>query len=164
MLIQGNIIAIMPSDYTDTWGNKYQNITVQTAQGEIEGRKGSKTEYTQNDIGKQIKWVCEKARNKRGEYNKFSMLPDPRYASQDTPQSSPQAAQATNASQSAPQDVEIRKCVTCAFLAIGTRPLIENIEYWMKYIETGIDASLPENKSVENQPEDRRATDEDVPY
>ncbi len=87
-------------------------------------------------------------------------------------QGSQQPAQATNYQQPAPQgkkelgwDVELRARLVCAYLSNGTKPLTEDIEYWMKYIKTGIDASLPGNRPIENQSEDRRpATDEDVPF
>jgi hypothetical protein len=78
-------------------------------------------------------------------------------------QSPQKSAQATNTSQTG-NDIEIRTSLVSAYIASGSEPLAESIEYWMKYCKTGIDASLPGNKPIENQPEDRRATDEDVPY
>lgn len=75
-------------------------------------------------------------------------------------------AQATNVPQMGNNDVEIRKCVVCALLARENKPLAENVEYWMEYIKTGVDASLPGNKPMEKQPEDNRrpATDNDIPF
>lgn len=68
---------------------------------------------------------------------------------QGSPQSPQKEPESTNAPRQGNNDVEIRKCVTCALLSKrgGEKPLIEDIEYWMKYIETGKDASLPGNKS-----------------
>lgn len=81
--------------------------------------------------------------------------------SQSTQQASPQPAQRTNAPQT--DDVELRKSVVCAYLACGDRPLAEDVEYWMEYIKTGIDKSLPDN--IENQPEDRRQVqDKEIPF
>lgn len=80
-------------------------------------------------------------------------------ATTNTPQSSPQVppqpAQATNPPRQGNNDVEIRKCLVCAYLINlerGESPLIEDIEYWMKYIKTGVDASLP------------GSVNQDVPY
>lgn len=83
--------------------------------------------------------------------------------SQDTCQSPPQPAGATKAPQQVNNDVEIRKCVVCAYLASGNRPLAEDVEYWMRFIGTGIDASLPQNVNPENTNE-RAAQDNDVPW
>lgn len=87
---------------------------------------------------------------------------------QNTQQGTQQAAHSTKAPQTGNNDVEIRKCVTCAYLAAGAggaQMLVEEIEYWIEYIKTGIDASLPDNKPIKNQSEDQRpATDNDVPY
>ncbi len=84
-------------------------------------------------------------------------------AGQGAQQGTQQAAQATNASQVGNNDIEVRRCVVCAYLASGIQPLVEDIEYWIKYIETGIDASLPENTNT-GDADERPATDDDVPY
>jgi hypothetical protein len=102
MLVQGQIIAIIPPDYSDNYGNQYQNITVRTAQGDIQGRKASKQALTENDINRQVEWNCEQAQSRRGVYNKFTKLQDPQYASQNQQQGTQQARQGTNAPQSAP--------------------------------------------------------------
>lgn len=85
-----------------------------------------------------------------------------------TQQSSPSTPQNRPQSTNAPQtdnNVEIRRSVVCAYLASGSRPLAEDVEYWIEYIKTGVDASLPDNRPAENQPEDqRKATDGDVPW
>lgn len=76
---------------------------------------------------------------------------------QGTPQSPPQPAQATKPPQQDNDDyndVGIRTHLVCAYISKmrpGEKPLIEDIEYWMAYIKTGKDASLPGNKS-ENPP------------
>lgn len=77
--------------------------------------------------------------------------------SSQSPQNEPESTNSHN-------DVVIRTRVVCAYLAGGSRPLIEDVEYWKKYCETGIDASLPGNRPMENKPEDRRASDEDIPF
>ena len=84
--------------------------------------------------------------------------------SQDSQQAPSQPAGVTNPPQPDNWDVVIRARLVCAYLSNGTKPLVENVEYWMKYIKTGIDASLPDNRATENQSENRRATDEDVPF
>lgn len=82
-------------------------------------------------------------------------------------QGSPQSPQNEPESTNTPgtgNNVYIRTDLVCAYISSGKKPLAEDIEYWIKYCKTGIDASLPGNKPMENQPEDRRARDEDVPY
>jgi len=76
--------------------------------------------------------------------------------SQSTPQSPQTNAQATNAPRKGSNDIEIRKWVTCAFLTWEKTPLVEDIEYWIEYIKTGVDASLPGEKTNEenNRQED----------
>ena len=90
-------------------------------------------------------------------------------ATTSAPQGGFQASQNHPQSPKAPQmgkyDVGIRRSIVCAYLASGSRPLAEDVEYWIEYIKTGVDASLPDNRPTENQPEDRRkATNEDVPW
>lgn len=87
-------------------------------------------------------------------------------------QGAQQPAQSTNPQYNAPQGekepgwgIVLRTRVVCAYIASGKEPLAEDVEYWMEYIKTGIDASLPGNKPTENQSEERRpATDGDIPY
>lgn len=83
--------------------------------------------------------------------------------SQDSQQALSQPAGATKAPQQGNNDIEIRKSVVCAYLASGKRPLAEDVEYWMRFIGTGIDASLPDNVNPENTDE-RTAQDSDVPW
>jgi len=83
--------------------------------------------------------------------------------SQSTPQKPPQPAQRPNAPKQGSNDVEIRKSVVCAYLCTGTKPLVENIEYWIKYIKTGIDASLPQGVNPKYEGDDWPAQDSDVP-
>ena len=68
-----------------------------------------------------------------------------------SPQSSPQSPQNAPESINTPQqgswEIVLRTRVVCAYLASGTKPLVEDIEYWMEYIKTGKDASLPGNKN-----------------
>ena len=82
--------------------------------------------------------------------------------SQDSPQSSLQSTQATNPPQTGDNDVGIRTALVCAYLCTDSKPLVEDIEYWMDYIKTGKDASLPGNKPNQ-QEDDRPAQDKDVP-
>lgn len=85
--------------------------------------------------------------------------------SQSTSGASQNRSQSTKAPQQGNNDVEIRKCVVCAYLAGGSRPLVEDVEYWMEYINTGVDASLPENVNKEYVGGDSpKATDEDIPW
>ena len=90
-------------------------------------------------------------------------------APQSAQQASPQPAQRTNAPQTGSIDVELRKSVVCAYIAAGAagaQMLVEEIEYWMEYIKTGIDKSLPDNRPMENQPEgeQRPAQDQEIPW
>ncbi len=81
---------------------------------------------------------------------------------QNSHQEPQQPAQSTNAPQQGDNDAEIRKCLVCAYLCTDTKPLVEDIEYWMAYIKTGKDASLPGNKS---EPEgEKPGQDGDIPY
>ncbi len=78
--------------------------------------------------------------------------------SQNTSQSPQNAPESTNPPQPDDWDVVLRTRVVCAYLTSGSRPLVEDVEYWMEYIKTGKDASLPGCKS-ENPPK----TDDDSP-
>ncbi len=100
MLVQGQIIAITPPDYTNNFGVQYQNITVQTVQGPVEGRIGTKKPYTAQNINQQGQWDCEAASNNQGTYNKFKKHYDKPYQGQ---QGTQQAPQTTNPQQPAPQ-------------------------------------------------------------
>jgi len=71
MLIKGTISVVNPPDYADNYGNQYQNITVDTIQGQITGRIGCKKSYTNADIGQQGQWDTEQATSPQGPYNKF---------------------------------------------------------------------------------------------
>lgn len=89
-------------------------------------------------------------------------------APQNAQQGTQQPAQSTNPPQPDNWDVVLRTRVVCAYIASGKKPLVEDIEYWMKYCKTGIDASLPQNvnpKYAGGEPEDDRpAKDGDVPF
>lgn len=77
-------------------------------------------------------------------------------APQDSPSTPQNAPQSTNAPQTG-NNIEIRKSVVCAYIAAGAagaQMLVEEIEYWMEYIKTGVDKSLPENRPIEGQSED----------
>jgi len=84
--------------------------------------------------------------------------------SQNTPQAPQNAPQSTNAPKRGNNDVEIRKWVTCALLTWEKTPLVEDIEYWIKYIKTGVDASLPQNVNPKYEGDNRQAQDGDVPW
>ena len=126
MLIEGTISQVTPPDFRDNYNNQYQNITVDTVNGPIVGRKGSKTPYAVQDIGKQVKWECEQASNSRGPYNKFKMPQDPNYPQQpyatqsvpQAPQGSLPAAGQPNASNQGQDRAEgmVRHGVVCAMI------------------------------------------------
>lgn len=158
MLIQGPIIALTPPDYTNQFGVQYQNITIQTVQGPVEGRIGTKKPYTAQDINQQGQWDCEAASNNQGTYNKLKKHYDKPYQGQ---QPSSQPAQATNYQPPAPQGKKepnwdaiargkVRNSVVCAFIGapIDAMPSINDMEYWVNYIMTGIDP----NQSKQNNP------------
>lgn len=116
-LIQGEIIAIMPPNFSDNWGNQYQDVTVRTAQGDISGQKASKQALTENDIGAQVEWNCEVKQDRRGQnYNKFTKPQDPQYASQGRATRPQQARQGTNAPQARDYDAENRGKVRTQFI------------------------------------------------
>ena len=92
MQITGTILQVEPPDYTDNYGNQYQNITLQTQSGPVIGRKGSKTPYGVHDINRQVTWECEQKTNSRGTYNQFKTPQDPQYAQPQAAQGSQQAA------------------------------------------------------------------------
>ena len=100
MLVQGPIISIEPPDYTDDYGNHYQNIVVRTVSGDIKGRIGTKKPYTEQNLQQQGQWDCEAKEGGQGLYNKFKKHYDKPYQGQQAPS---QPAQATNEQQSAPQ-------------------------------------------------------------
>ena len=137
----------------DNTGKIGVSITVEEDQrsvtkgDEVTVEKAELKEYTNNDGDK-----CLKLQGKL--YSK---------GRQDAQQCTQQATQRPKAPQVGNNDIEVRKCVVCAYLAGGTRPLSEDVDYWIKYIETGIDASLPENVNT-GDADGRPATDDDVPY
>lgn len=101
MLIKGKISNIQPPDFTDTYGNKYQNIQIETSQGKFTvGRIGCKKPYTQFNIGDDGQWDMEQKESSQGPYNKLKkhydqpfqgQQPTPQNAQQGTPQAAGQA-------------------------------------------------------------------------
>ena len=72
MIISGTIIAVEKPDYTDPqYGNQYQNITIETRDGEITGRIGCKKPYTKQDQLSKGQWELEVKTNAQGEYNRL---------------------------------------------------------------------------------------------
>ena len=161
-LIQGEIVAIMPPNFSDSWGNQYQDVTVRTVSGDILGQKASKTALTENDVGAQVEWNIEvKQNSKKQNYNKFTKPKDPQYTSQDTPQNQQQGVQKPAQATKAPQgnqpaylqpnqgnkdpdwdaiaEGKVRHGVVCAYISARFKPEIKEVERWVKYIITGID-------------------------
>ena len=121
MLVEGTISAVTPPDFRDNYGNQYQNITIDTVNGPIVGRKGSKTPYAAHDIGKQVKWECEQASNSRGPYNKFKMPQDPNYPQQGYQQAEQGSQQPAGQPNASPQGQDkavgmVRHGVICAMI------------------------------------------------
>jgi len=100
MLIQGTVLEVTNPDYQNNFGVQYQNITIQTVQGQIQGRIGTKKPYTVQDIGQQGQWDCEQAQNKQGSYNKFKKHYDNPYQGQQATQ------QGTGGTNSKPRDYD----------------------------------------------------------
>lgn len=155
MLITGTILQISPPDFTDNYGNHHQNITIQTQNGPVIGRKGSKTPYAVQDLNKQVSWECEQKTNSRGAYNKFTMPQDPKYA-QTAPQQPQQAAQQAVQQPNVPQGEDkavgmVRHGVVCAYISASVDPDIQTCNYWTQYIMTG-QAPLPPAKPSEEIP------------
>lgn len=119
MLIQGTIQAVSPPDFQDKHNNHYQNITIQTVQGPVTGRIGTKNPYTNQNIGQQGQWDCEQAQGGQGPYNKLKKHYDRPYQGQQAPQ---QAAQATNAPQNREMHI-MRLAVLKAVLSATDIPL-----------------------------------------
>ena len=116
-LVQGEIVAIMPPNFTDNWGNQYQDVTVRTAQGDISGQKASKQVLTENDIGAQVSWNCEPKQNSRGQnYNKFTKPQDSQYAPQGGVTRTQQARGGTNAPKARDYDAENRGKIRTQFV------------------------------------------------
>ncbi len=122
-LIQGEIIAIMPPNFTDSWGNQYQDVTVRTVQGDVQGQKASKAALTENDIGAQVEWNIEVKQNNRNQnYNKFTKPQDPQYASQNRatrPQRATQGTKPQNNGRNTSINTSIER--QCAFKAACSR-------------------------------------------
>ncbi len=103
MLISGTITGVGTPDFTDSYGNQYQNITIETTQGSMTGRIACKTPYTEQSIGSQGQWDSEQAQNQQGAYNKFKKHYDKPYQSQQgAPQNPPQAPSQPSGQQNAP--------------------------------------------------------------
>ena len=161
-LIQGEITAIMPPNFTDQWGNHYQDVTVRTAQGDISGQKASRTALTQQNIGNQVEWNCEVKQDKNQQnYNKFTKPQDPQYASQGGVTRPQQARGGTNTSHEGRNIVDSSGRNTsierqCAFKAACGRArgtdmepskIIELARQGQHFIETGYNIS--NNKPTE---------------
>ncbi len=182
MLIEGTISAVTPPDYRDNYGNEYQNITVDTANGPVLGRKGSKTSYAVHDIGKQVKWECETATNARGTYNKFKMPQDPNYAQnqqaypsqhktpQPAPPQAPQSSQQPAQQPNAREDCIIRQACLKAVFSAAEIPLDMIGEYLttaVNYAKTGqwqlSPNALPVDRPVDYVPPTNNP-EEEIPF
>jgi hypothetical protein len=98
MIVQGQITAVAPPDYSNKYGVQYQNITINTpTAGAITGRIGTKTPFSQQDIGQQIQLECEQAQKNDGSpYNKFKRY-NPDYQQGQQTQAQPQQKRDYNA-------------------------------------------------------------------
>ena len=177
MLIQGPIIAITPPDYTNQFGVQYQNITIQTVQGPVEGRIGTKKPYTEQDINQQGQWDCEISSNNQGAYNKFKKHFNKPYQGQVAPQNPQQApsqpAQGTNYQQPATQgkkepdwdaiaEGKVRHGILCAMLQGGISVDYPEVLRHTVFVMTGIDPdSVPDpHPSIQNNPIEAQFCDE----
>jgi hypothetical protein len=75
MHITGTIAQVGNVDSQDNNGNQYQWLTINTAQGPVSGRKGSKTAFTPNDVGKQVEFEVIQKSGQKGPYNYFKKPP-----------------------------------------------------------------------------------------
>ena len=143
MLIQGTIVGVEAPDYTDPkYHNQYQNITISTAQGTVEGRIGTKTPYTKADIGKPGKWDSEPGTNSQGPYNQFKKHYDKPYQQQGQQRQPAVQPQGQKPDWDAIALGKVRHGIVCAFIQAGADPTIQQIEYWVSYVMTG-KAPLP---------------------
>jgi hypothetical protein len=153
------------SNLSKTPGQKYnvQKLIIQDDTDTIGLWAYANQQFTQGQIVS-IHGMVKEYQNKR--YLDYCDIKTDTNTHQDNQQASQNRSQSTKAPQTGNNDVGIRRSVVCAYLASGSRPLAEDVEYWMEYIKTGKDASLPDNRTTENQPEDYRrpAQDDDVPF
>jgi len=71
-ILSGKLVEIVPPNFTDSYGNSYQDITIQTDEGRFAGKIVSRHPYTQQAIGQMGQWTWENKKNKNGEdYLKF---------------------------------------------------------------------------------------------
>lgn len=188
MLIQGPIEAINPPDFTDQYGNQYQNITVSTAAGPVTGRIGSKKPYTAQDIGRAGQWDSEQKQGKQGAYNRFKRHYDTPYQGQQQGQQAPQQpTQRPNAPQGASRDARSTSIERqCAFKAacmkyqgldITDSEVVKLARAGQYFIETGNNlADVPDYPDEGSQvppaggppyqggPVDGQVPDGDVPF
>jgi hypothetical protein len=141
MLIQGTIKSIQPPDYSDNYGNQYQNITIQTIAGPITGRIARKNPYGQTDIGQQGQWDCTQEQSQRGPYNRLKIHRDQGYG-QNTNQLPQNRSQSNDNKKDVDWDAisrgKVRHGVVCAYIQSQRQmPNIDDIEWWVNYIMTG---------------------------
>ena len=144
MLISGTISQVTPPDYQDNYNNHYQNITVQTANGPVQGRKASKQPYGTNDVGRQVEWECEQKTNNRGPYNKFTKPQDPQYAQQGN---QPPAGNSQGENRAVGM---VRHGVVCAYITAGAEPEVLRVNYWTNFIMTGVAPVPPSSGGGQN--------------
>ena len=89
MLISGTISQVTPPDYTNQFNVQYQNITIQTSNGPVQGRVGKKQPYTQADLNTADQWDMETATANGKSYNKLKKHYDQPYQGQQAPQQAP---------------------------------------------------------------------------
>ncbi|GAH33723.1 unnamed protein product [marine sediment metagenome] len=175
MLVQGQIIAIMPPNFQDSWGNQYQDVTVRTAQGDITGQKASKMALTENDVGNQVVWNCDVKQNSRGQdYNKFIKLQDPQYASQGSPQRPQSSTQRPNTPQTRNYDAENRGKVRTQFIKAAIIAGTLKCNCWddvltlTEFAMTGIDPTKAKSPFKTNPnyvgDDPPPPTDDDIPF
>lgn len=165
MLLTGTITRVEPPDFSDKYGNQYQNIYIDAGNGELKGRIGCKKPYTQESIGSQGQWECEQASSPQGQYNKLKKHFDQPYQGQ---QSTRQRGTDDKPDWDAIAEGKVRHGVVCAAIQSGQVKVenIQDIEYWKNYIITGR-APLPPSKIPEPHPditERHNPNKDEVPY
>ena len=174
MIISGTIIQVFPPDYTDPkWHNQYQNIVIDTVNGDMTGRIGCKKPYTEQDIGLQGQWECTQDKNEQGAYNKFKKF-NPQYPDRTAPQKPQQATSRAPQQSKLAEGIaegDVRHGLVCSAIQAGQITIgadqdlgIQDLEYSKNYIVTGR-APLPPSKIPKPEITEPPPTgDEEQPY
>lgn len=177
--ISGTIQSVGPPVGSDQWGNQYQYITINTPNGPITGRIGTKKPYTTQNLNQQGQWEVTQGADQSGQpENKFKKHYDTpyrggQYAPQNAPQGPPQAAGTPNVPQN--KDMHImRLAVLKAVLSATEIPLDMVRDYLMAGVQftfTGkwavtpaMPSSATPSPAMGGDEQGPPATEDDIPW